>query len=89
MALGGRGCGSRLVSAGERPLTEATVPDLLIALIVVPPLLRWLAYLAFARWLVKTTGTSESLKDLAVAARAFPLAPRLTDALRRRGEPPG
>jgi len=65
------------------------VPHLLIALAALVPLVAWLAYLGFSVWLVKTTGKSESLKDLAVAARAFPLAPRLPESLRRRREPPG
>jgi hypothetical protein len=87
LAPDGHGCGSRLVSAGEQPLTEATVPHLLIALAV--PFLAWLAYLGCCLLLVKMTGKSESLKDLAVAARAFPLVPRLPQALARRREPPG
>lgn len=63
------------------------MPYMLFALVAVVPLLAWLAYLGFSAWLVKTTGKSESLKDLAVAARAFPLAPRLPQSLTRRREP--
>ena len=32
----------------------------------------WISYLIFCGWLVKHTGRSESLRDAAVAARAFP-----------------
>jgi hypothetical protein len=34
-------------------------------------LVRWLLWLRFCRWLVKTTGRSDSLEDAAKVAKAY------------------
>jgi hypothetical protein len=43
----------------------------LLAVAAICPLLAWVAYLLFCWSLVKRTNSSSSLKDAAVAARAF------------------
>lgn len=47
-------------------------------LLVATPLIAWLAYLAFMAWVVRRTGTTTGLRDVAVAARAFPFIRRGT-----------
>lgn len=49
--------------------------------------LRWVAYLIFCAWIVRVTGNSRALRDVAVAARAFPDARDLA-LLRRPGGRP-
>ena len=48
-------------------LGVAVAAILVVALV---PLLRWLAYLRFCRWLVSRSNDPSSLRDAAVAARA-------------------
>lgn len=54
--------------------------------VLVVGLLRWLLYLMFCAWIVHRTGTSSSLRDVSVAARAFP---GITMSRRRSGPYPG
>jgi hypothetical protein len=58
-------------------------------LLLAMPLLGWLMYLVFCAWVVRHTGDSRSLRDVAAAARAFPLVPRAPSWVRRKGAPPG
>ncbi len=43
--------------------------------IALVPLAAWTLYLLFCAWIVWHTGDSRSLRDVATAARAFPLVP--------------
>ena len=52
--------------------------------IALVPLVGWMLYLLFCAWIVRRTGDSRSLRDVATAAHAFPLMPG-----RRRREPDG
>ena len=88
----GPGSGRR-GQAGASPVVELGVAAIVVVAVV--PLLSWLAYLRFCRWLVSQSKDPSCLHDAAVAAKAFrasapavaEVVAKLAALMRRSGGP--